>query len=177
MRNPLPSWLIAGSMGVGATAALCTAAMAAIPEASGDACKLLTAAQVSSALGVQVDEGTYSLPGNSQFCTWKEHDKSDMVAQNVRVNFLTLRQYEAPKTGPFAKGSENGLGDEAYWAYTPGIGFTLSVKKGSTYFRVQSRPIPQGVSRNSDTPADKAKWDERAKTVEKAIGSEVLKKL
>ncbi len=66
--------------------------MAAIPEASGDACKLLTAAQVSSVLGVQVDEGAYSLPGHSQFCIWKEHAKSDMAAQNVQVNFLTLRQ-------------------------------------------------------------------------------------
>ena len=36
-------------------------AMAAIPEASGDACKLLTPAQVSGVLGVQVDEGTYKL--------------------------------------------------------------------------------------------------------------------
>jgi hypothetical protein len=169
--------LMAGSIGIGATAGLCAAAMAEIPEATGDACKLLTASQVSSVLGVQVDEGTYSLPGHSQFCIWKEHDKSNMAAQNVQVNFLTLRQYEAPKSGPFAKGAENGLGDEAYWGYTPGIGFTLSVKKGSTYFRVQSRPIPQGVTRKSDTPEDKAKWDERAKTVERAIGSEVLKKL
>ena len=177
MQNHIASWLIVGSMGIGATAGLCAAAMAAIPEASGDACKLLSAAQVSSVLGVQVDEGTYSLPGHPQFCIWKEHGKSDMTAQNAQVNFLTSRQFELPKTGPFAKGSESGLGDEAYWAYTPGIGFTLSVKKGSTYFRVQSRPIPQGMARKSDTPADKAKWEEREKTVEKAIGSEVLKKL
>ncbi len=177
MQKLLPSWLKVGSLSVGATAGLCAAAMAQNSEASGDACKLLAAAQVSSALGVQVDEGAYSLPGHSQFCIWKEHGKSDIVAQNVQVNFLTLRQYEAPKTGPFAKGPENGLGDEAYWAYTPGIGFTLSVKKGSTYFRVQSRPIPQGAARKADTPADKARWDEREKTVERAIGSEVLKKL
>ncbi len=177
MQSLMASWLKVGLIGIGATAGLCAAAMAAIPEASGDACKLLSAAQVSSVLGVQVDEGSYSLPGNPQFCIWKEHDKSDMTAQNVQVNFLTSRQYELPKTGPFAKGSENSLGDEAYWAYTPGIGFTLSVKKGSAYFRVQSRPIPQGVARKSDTPADKAKWDEKEKTVERAIASEVLKKL
>jgi hypothetical protein len=177
MQNLLPSWLMAGSMGIGATAGLCAGAMAAIPEATGDACKLLTAAQVSSALGVQVDEGAYSLPGHSQFCIWKEHGQSDMTAQNVQVHYLTSRQYEAPKTGPYAKGSEGGLGDEAYWGNTPGIGFTLSVKKGSTYFRVQSRPIPAGMARKSDTPADKAKWEEREKTVEKAIASEVLKKL
>jgi hypothetical protein len=177
MQNLLLRRLLAGSMSIVAAASLCSAAVAAIPEASGDACKLLTAAQVSNVLGVQVDDGTYSLPGHSQFCVWKEHDASEMTAQNVRVNFLTPRQYEAPKTGPFAKGSENGLGDEAYWGYTPGIGFTLSVKKGSTYFRVQSRPIPQGVARKSDTPADKVKWDEKEKTVDRAIGSEVLKKL
>ena len=173
----MPSWLIAGLMGMGATGGICSGAMAAIPEASGDACKLLTPAQVSGVLGVQVDEGTYSFPGHSQFCVWREHDKADVTAQNVQVNLLTSQQYEAPKTGPFAKGSESGLRDEAYWAYTPGIGFTLSVKKGSTYFRVQSRPVPQGVARKSDTPADKAKRDEREKTVERAIGSEVLKRL
>jgi len=60
---------------------------------------------------------------------------------------------------------------------TPGIGFTLSVKQGSTYFRVQSRPIPEGMARKSDTPADKAKWDEKEKTVERAIALEVLKNL
>jgi hypothetical protein len=42
---------------------------------------------------------------------------------------------------------------------------------------VQSRPIPQGVARKSDTPADKAKWAEKEKTVERAIAAEVLKKL
>ena len=177
MRNLLPSWLMAGSMCIGATTGLCVTAMAEIPEASGDACKLLTSSQVSSVLGVQVDEGTYSLPGHTQSCVWREHGQPNTTAQNVQVHFLTLRQYEAPKSGPFAKGSENGLGDAAYWAYTPGIGFTLSVKKGSTYFRVQSRPIPQGMARKSDTPADKAKWDEKEKTVERALGAEVLKKL
>jgi hypothetical protein len=177
MRKLLPTWLVAGPMGIGATAGLCATAMAAIPEASGDACKLLSAAQVSMVLGVQVDEGAYSLPGHSQFCIWKEHDKSDMTAQNVQVSFLTSHQYEAVKTGPFAKGSENGLGDEAYWAYTPGIGFTLSVKKANSYFRVQSRPIPRGMARKSDTPADKAKWDEREQAVERAIGEQVLKTL
>jgi hypothetical protein len=176
MQNSFPRWLSA-AMGFGVAAALCSTATAAIEEASGDACKLLSAAQVSIILGVQVDEGVYSLPGHAQFCVWTEHGKSQAIAQNAQINFLTSRQFELPKTGPYAKGSESGLGDEAYWAYTPGIGFTLSVKKGSTYFRVQSRPIPEGMARKSDTPADKAKWDEKTKTVERAIATEVLKKL
>ena len=177
MQKRLLSWLITGSVTFGAAAGLCASAMAAIQEASGDACKLLSAGQVSTILGVQVDEGAYSLPGHPQFCIWKEHGKPDATAQNVQVHFLTARQYEAPKTGPFAKGSESGLGDEAYWSYTAGIGFTLSVKKGSAYFRVQSRPIPEGMARKSDTPAEKAKWDEKTKTVERTIALEVLKKL
>lgn len=176
MQNRLPRWLSV-AMGFGVAAGLCATATGAIEEASGDACKLLSAAQVSTILGVQVDEGDYSLPGHPQFCVWREHGKPGGIAQNVQVNFLTSRQYEAPKTGPFAKGSESGLGAEAYWGDTPGIGFTLSVKKGGTYFRVQSRPIPEGMARKSDTPADKAKWDEKTKTVERAIATEVLKKL
>ena len=177
MHKRLPSCLVAFSMGIGATAGLGATTMKPIQEASGDACKLLTAAQVSSALGVQVDEGAYGIPGHPQYCVWREHGKPDITAQNVQVHFLTSHAYDAPKMGPYVQGSENGLGDEAYWAYTRGIGYTLSVKRGSTYFRVQSRPIPQGMARKSDTPADKAKWDDKAKAVEKAIASEVLKKL
>jgi len=165
-----------GAIGTG-FAGLGVRAMGAIQEASGDACKLLTAAQVSNVLGVPVDEGAYTLPGQSQFCIWREHGKPTMSAQNVQVNFLTPRQFDAPKTGPFVKGPESGLGDEAYWAYTPGFGFTLSVKKGSAYFRVQSRPIPEGMTRKSDTADDKAKWDEKSKMVDKAIAAEVLKKI
>jgi hypothetical protein len=177
MPKHLPGWFIAASIGIGAIVGMCTADAGPIEEASGDACKLLTAAQVATALGVQVEEGAYSIPGHPQFCTWRELGKPQMAAQNVQVHFLTARQYEAPKTGPFAKGSESGLGDEAYWANTPGFGFSLAVKKRSTYFRVQSRPIPEGMARKSDAPADKAKWEEKEKTVEKAIAVEVLKKL
>ena len=100
-----------------------------------------------------------------------------MSAQNVNVQLITERQYQLPKTGPVAKGSESGLGDEAYWAYEKEIGYSLSLKKGSKYFRVESRRIPEGVTRKSDTPADKAKWEEKAKTVEKTTAKEVLKTL
>jgi hypothetical protein len=137
----------------------------------------LSASQVTGVLGVQVNEGAYSMPGHTQFCIWREQGKAEMLAQNVQVRFLSEREFELPKTGPFAKGAETGLGDEAYWANSPGIGFTLSIKKGGTFLRVQSRPIPQGMARRSDTPADKAKWEEKEKTVERAIAAVVLKNL
>jgi hypothetical protein len=178
MRRRSTAYLTAVSIAIALGVYLCSPAGAVAPEhASGDACKLLTAAQVTALLGVQVDEGAYSFPTHPEFCVWREHGKEQMAAQNVQVHFMTARQFEAPKTGPFAKGAESGLGDEAYWSYTPGIGYTLSIKKGGTYIRVQSRPIPNGVARSADTPAMKAQWDEKTKTVERAIGAEVLKKL
>ena len=176
MHKRLLDRMWVGVIGIG-FAVLGAPASGAIEEASGDACKLLTAAQVTKVLGVSVDEGAYSLPDHPQFCVWREHGKPQMSAQNVQVNFLTTRQFDAPKTGPYMKGAESGLGDEAYWAYTPGIGFTLSVRKGSRYFRVQSRPIPEGMARKSDTADDKAKWDEITKAVDKAIAIEVVQKI
>jgi hypothetical protein len=100
-----------------------------------------------------------------------------MTGQNVRLTLLTAQQYELPKAGPFAKGPESGIGDDAYWADTPGIGYTLSVKKGSVYMRVQSRPMPNGMARHADSPEEKAKWDARTKAVEKATALNALKKL
>jgi hypothetical protein len=171
------AWL---SIGIGSSvyqSAPADSAAAGLEHAKGDACKLLTAAQVSTALGVQVDEGAYIDATHPEFCIWRERGKHPMMAQNVEVHFMTARQFEAPKTGPFAKGSESGLGDEAYWSYTAGVGFSLSIKKGSTYIRVQSRPIPKGMARSPDAPALKAQGDEKTKTVERAIGTEVLKTL
>lgn len=169
------------AIGIGALSvavSLCApSAAAGLERAGGDACKLLSAAQVTALLGVQVDEGAYQDATHPEFCIWREHGKPQMVAQNVQVHFMTARQFEAPKSGPFAKGAESGLGDDAYWSYTPGIGFILSIKKGSTYIRVQARPIPNGVARGADTPALKAQWDDKTKAIERAIGSEVLKKL
>ena len=178
MQQRLTAMLTSLSIAIGLSVYLCAAAGAAVLEhASGDACKLLTAAQVTAVLGVQVDEGAYIDATHPEFCIWREHGKPQMMAQNVEVHFMTARQFDAPKTGPFAKGSESGLGDDAYWSYTAGIGFSLSIKKGSTYIRVQSRPIAKGVARSADTPAVKAQLDEKTKSVEKTIGAEVLKKV
>jgi hypothetical protein len=156
MQKRLPRWLLTASIAIGAGGCMCATPAGAVEQSSGDACKLLTAAQVSTVLGVQADEGAYTFPGLTQYCIWREHGKPQMSAQNVKVHLITERPY---------------------WAYEKEIGYSLLVKKGSTYFRVESRPIPEGVTRKSDTPADKAKWEEKAKTVEKSIAKEVLKRL
>ena len=153
------------------------ASVTAAAEPAGDACKLLSASQVTGVLGVPVTDGAYRMPGHTQYCIWREQGKPEALAQNVQVNFLSVREYDLLKTGTFAKGAETGIGDEAYWTNAPGIGFILSIKKGGTYLRVQSRPIPEGMARRSDTPADKAKWEDKERTVEKAIAALVLKQL
>jgi hypothetical protein len=144
----------------------------------GDACKLLTTAQVSAALGVEVDPGTVRMPGHAEFCIWREHGQSEALARNVQLTLLTQQQYETGKTPlpKIPKTPESGIGDEAYFAKTPGIGYILTVKKGGNYFRVQARPI-QGFSHNKGTEAQEQALDEKYKSVERAIANDVLKKL
>jgi hypothetical protein len=175
--SSLTTLLITVGLSAHFAASAAAAAPAALEHAGGDACKLLTAAQVSVVLGVQVDEGAYIDATHPEFCIWRERGKPPMMAQNVELHFMTARQFEAPKSGPFAKGRESALGDEAYWSYTTGVGFSLSIKKASTYIRVQCRPMAKGMAPSSETVAVKAQLDEKAKTVERAIGSEILKNL
>jgi len=177
MTTRSASCLVAGAVGITMLVGVAMMAIAAIPQASGNACALLSAQQVSTALGVPVDEGQDELQGQPQLCSWREHGKSGMTGQYLKLTLLTAQQYERPKAGPFAKGPENGIGDEAYWSYIQGIGYTLSVKKGSVYMRLQSRPIPDGMERHSDTPEERAKWDDKAKAVERAMALSALTKL
>jgi hypothetical protein len=144
----------------------------------GDACKLLAEKEVSAALGVEVDTGTVQLPGHPEFCIWREHGQSKALARNVQVSLLTQQQFEIGKTPlpNIPKTAEPGIGDEAYFTKTPGIGYILSFKKGSTYFRVQARPIP-GFSHEKGSDAQEHAFDEKYKTVERAIASDILKKL
>ena len=144
----------------------------------GDACKLLTEKEVSAALGVEVDTGTARLAGHPEFCIWREHGQSNALARNVQVSLLSQQQFEIGKTPlpNIPKSAEPGIGDEAYFTNTPGVGYILSVNKGSTYFRVQARPIP-GFSRKKGSDAEEHALDEKFKTVERVIASDILKKL
>ena len=131
-----------------------------------------------AALGVEVDTGTVRLTGHPEFCIWREHGQSNALARNVQVSLLTQQQFEIGKTPlpNIPKSVEPGIGDEAYFANTPGVGYILSVKKGSNYFRVQARPIP-GFSRKKGSDAEEQAVVEKFKTVERVIASDILKKL
>jgi hypothetical protein len=144
----------------------------------GDACKLLTLAQVSAALGVEVDAGAVRMPGHPEFCIWREHGQSEERARNVQVSLLTQQQYETGKTAipHIPKFPESGVGDDAYFSKSPGIGYILSVRKGAAYFRVQARPIP-GFSHHKGTDAEEQALDEKYKAVERKIAHDILARL
>ncbi|WP_109485014.1 hypothetical protein [Occallatibacter savannae] len=97
-----------------------------------EACTLLTAADVSSALGASVAEGTYIMPSLKKTCTW-----NIQTGGSVTLNLQSLDFFNAGK-GSMAsaeRSAASGVGDEAYFL---GVGPTtgLMVKKGSGAFKV-----------------------------------------
>ena len=117
---------------------VCTAvAPSAIAAQPDDACSLLTRAQVSAALGVSVDAGTYVTPTFKRTCTWNATVNGGGI---VTLKLASLGEYEGgkklPSYGPSASTTSiSGLGDDAYYLETgPLVG--LIVKKGNVAFKV-----------------------------------------
>ena len=130
-------------------------ALAAPPT---EACTVLTTAQVSSALGTSVSDGTYITPTFKTTCTWN-------IAKGgaVTLQLQTLQLFNAGK-GSMASAErtpESGVGDEAYYL---GLGPTtgLVVRKGSGAFKISVY--------NKDLTLD------QRKASEKALAEQVLAK-
>jgi hypothetical protein len=118
-----------------ASAAMTGSAGAAPP--SGDACSLLTMAQVSAALGVLVGDGTYITPTFKKTCTWTAATNG---GGTVTLNLQSIDQYEGGrKLASYGKSvsstSVAGIGDDAYYFSTDKL-VGLVVKKGDTAFKV-----------------------------------------
>jgi hypothetical protein len=111
---------------------------AAVAVPPGDACALLTSAQVGAALGVPVAAGTYVTPTFKKTCTWN--------ASTAGGGYVTLMLQEV---GGFESGKQlgqmgstnmsvtslGGVGDDAYYlAVRDQVG--LIVKKGNVAFKV-----------------------------------------
>jgi hypothetical protein len=114
-------------------AAIAPAANAAPP---GDACALLTSAQVSAALGVSVGAGAYVTPTFKKTCTWTATTSG---GGTVTLNLQSLDLYESGKklasNGKVTTTSISGIGDDAYYFGTDKL-VSLIAKKGSTAFKV-----------------------------------------
>jgi hypothetical protein len=142
--------------------------------AAPDACALLSQAEVGALLAVAVDPGERLMPSEPRFCTWREHGKNSTQARNIRLSLLSEREYEFGKTGlpTVTKTPQSGLGDDAYFSKAKGMVFNLSVKKGATFFRVQTRSNPNAfVKSNTDAV------DQKDKEIDLAVARAVIKKL
>jgi hypothetical protein len=142
--------------------------------APGDACALLAAPQVSSALGAVVGPGQPIVPNNTTVCTWREQGVPAGTERNVSVSLMTVKSFETgktPMTG-ITKTPVSGVGDEAYFIEPRGMAAGLSVRKGDTCFQIRARSNPTWF-KTGKTPESEAK----DQTVDRALALEILKKL
>ncbi len=140
----------------------------------GDACALLTAPQVSSALGASVGPGQPVIPNNTTICTWSEQGAAASTGRNVTVSLMTTKSFEAgktPMTG-ITKTPVSGIGDDAYYIEPHGMAAGLSVRKGDACFQVRARSNPQWF-KTGKTPES----DQKDQSVDRALALEILKKL
>ena len=97
-----------------------------------DACAVLTAAQVTSALGMPVGNGTYNMPGDTTTCAW-------IITKGGAVTFhlQTVAFFHAGQGARASseRGSLSGVGDEAYYL-NQGPTTSLAVRKGDGAFKV-----------------------------------------
>jgi hypothetical protein len=138
---------------------------------STSACRLLTPAQVSAAVGVNVDGGA-TVPTVRNACVWRESGKSSSdTPPLVEVQLLTAQDFDRIKTfRAKTMPSESALGDEAHF-FRDAItgGFQLIVKSGTTFFSVVSWPPHPGSNQS-------AVDDERCKAIEKALARAIMGK-
>ncbi len=104
-----------------------------------DACSLLTQAEVAGALGVPVSAAKHLFPNVTTSCGWSEPGKAVHEAKGVVATteppewFANAKQ---PAAG-ITKTPVSGLGDDALYVTTPGIGTGLNVKKGNLVFMLR----------------------------------------
>jgi len=130
--------------------------------AADDACAILTSAQVSTAVGVAVSDGTYVTPTFKKTCTWTVSDSASGI-RFVTLNLQSADQFAGGKGGvnSVAMTPVGGLGDDAYYL---GSGSTegLFVKKGQRAFKLavySTQPL------------------EKKRAMENALAQQVLAKL
>jgi len=113
-----------------------------------DPCSLLTQAQVSAVLGTSVEPAQRIAP---RLCQWSvPNQPNSMNAKKVAVTISDERAFGYAKT-PVVKSVKttpaSGICDDAVYAFTPGVtpglGTSLYVKKGDSYFVVHVYGFPE----------------------------------
>jgi hypothetical protein len=157
-----------------AMTALLLFAAGAAGAAGNDACALLTVAEVGTVLGAPVDPGQPLSPTLPQYCSFNETAKAGAAGRNAQISIIDEHKFTLGKTPVpgIEKSPESGIGDEAYWTKAKGMVYNLSVKKGSSYFRVQSRTNKDALAKSNT-----AALDEQDKAADRKLALEILKKL
>jgi hypothetical protein len=117
---------------------------AATAGTTSDACSLLTPAQVSAVLGVSVGAGEH-IPG-PEMCGWSQPGDTSHSGKRVVLTIFGPMGKSTP-ADRFANGKTpvpritktpaSGIGDDAYYITTPGMGTGLNVKRGSSVFQIR----------------------------------------
>jgi hypothetical protein len=134
-------------------------ASAAFPD---DPCALLTPAQVSAAVGVQVSAGVPT--SNKHTCTWTATTHAPNSAKFVTLFFQPADTFESSKgkaMGGVVVTPVSGLGEDAFYMGVATNVF-LFVKKGSVSFK---------VSVYADIPVD------NKQSMEKTLAQQVVSQL
>lgn len=134
-----------------------------VRAASGDACSLLTQAQVSAALGVPVEAGKHVVPNITQMCGWSA-GSSPALSKRVVLTLSTPEKFTRGKT-PFqgiTKVPVSGISNDAYFVTAAGLGTTLNVLKGNSAFAVSVKGVPSV---------------EKVEALEKTLALEIVPKL
>jgi hypothetical protein len=111
-----------------------------------DACSLLTQAQVGAVLGVLVATGQRVTPASAMMCGWSVSGGPTIGGKKVVLDIFgpigkltpadRFTNGKTPVQG-ITKTPISGIGDDAYYITTPGLGTGLNVKKGSIAFQVR----------------------------------------
>jgi hypothetical protein len=123
----------------------CSRAAYAAPPS--DACSLLTQAQVSAALGVDVEAAQHVAP---KLCQWSAPNQPNSInAKKVALTISNERAFGYAKTPVVSSVKAmpaSGICDDAVYAVTTGVaaglGTSLYVKKGNSYIVVHVYGFP-----------------------------------
>jgi hypothetical protein len=129
-------------------------------RAPGDACSLLTQAEVSSVVGIMLS----ARPNGASVCAWTEPPGPTFANKRVEVTVIKPEAFDVGKTpvGKMTKTPVSGIGDDAYYAEGFGMA-TLSVKKGGAAFVINVK--------------SRAWSTDQTKAMEKALAEKALARL
>jgi hypothetical protein len=127
-------------------AMLCGRSVAAAEPA---ACSLLAQAKVAAVLGVPVGAGAPIMPSQPSQCSWAlQGDRTKRALLDILTPLGSRTPVDRFNTGKtpvngITKTPVTGIGDDAYYTSTPGLGTALSVRKGTSAFLIRVSGFPE----------------------------------